>query len=104
MLEVVANRVYWNKVFCCYAEHSVPSRTAGDACVLYSHRHQRNLISVAGDYWLGDDDGSLPKPDIVIGTVVSGTGLLPDPGMMEHIVELIQVREDDGLSTKCVVE
>lgn len=99
-LEVNGNRVYWNKIFCCYAEHSISTPVVGDCCILFSHRHGRNLLNIAGLYWMGDNDNSLPKPDVVIGSVVGPDGILPDAGSFEHLMNLVQVREDDGLSTK----
>jgi hypothetical protein len=103
MIEIDGNRVYVKGLFCCYASHSLPAPISGDCGVMFSHRHGRNLVNVAGEAWLGDNDGSLPNPDIVIGHVVGPDGLLPDAGAMEHIVNIIQVREDDGLTTRIKV-
>jgi hypothetical protein len=99
MIEIEGNRLYWNGVKQCYVEHKVPVPFSGHCYVSYSHRHGRNLISCAGKAWLGDDDGSLPRPDIVIGHVIGPNGLLPDSGSMEHLVALLEARDDDGLNT-----
>ena len=103
-LRVVGNRVYWKSVRVCYANPALPRSLSGDCRVAFSHRHGRLLINIAGTVWVGDDDGSMPRPEVVIGSVVGPSGLLPDPAMMQHLIELIQVREDDGLNTLATVE
>lgn len=100
VIEIEGNRLYWNGVKLCYAAHTLLEPLIGDCYISYSHRHQRDLILCAGTAWMGTNNGALPAPDIVIGSVVGSNGLLPDDGCMEHLIALIQAREDDGLKTK----
>lgn len=99
LIEIEGNRLYVKGLFVCYAEHAIPDPISGNCYISFSHRHGRNLILVDGKAWLGHDDGSRPRPDIVIGHVVGPDGLLSDPSAMAVITEHLQAREDDGLSS-----
>ena len=103
MILIEQNRLYWNGVSICFASHSLPNVVDGVCSVLYCHSLGRTLVNVDGKYWMGDRDGALPEPDIIIGQVVGSCGLLNDPETMTRVIELIQVREDDGLQTKIKV-
>jgi len=104
MIEIEGNRLYWNGLFTCYADHQISGALVSTVSVMYSHRHGKNLLNIGGKYWLGDNDGSLPCPDILIGHVVGSNGLLPDSGSLHHLMEMIQARDDDGLQTKVMVK
>jgi hypothetical protein len=100
MIEIEGNRLYWNGLFTCYASHQISADVVTSVSVMFSHRHSRVLLNAGGKYWIGSNDGSLPNPDIVVGHVVGPNGLLPDPASMERLIELVQVRDDDGLQTR----
>jgi hypothetical protein len=103
MIEIEGNRLYIDGLFVCYATHQISSPVDATCYLSFSHRHGCNLVNVAGQYWLGDDDGSLPRADIVIGHVVGPNGLLPDPSTMVRITEYLQVKEDDGRNVRIKV-
>lgn len=103
MIEIEGNRLYVKGLFVCYAAHTLPDPVAGDCCIMWSHLHQRNLISCAGRAWMGSNDGAIPHPDILIGHVVGIDGLIPDPGAMDQLMNIIQAREDIGLKTRIVI-
>lgn len=104
VIEIENNRLYINGVFKYYAAHSLHDTVDGNCYISFSHRHGRNLVCVDGKAWLGDNDGTMPSPDIVVGSVVSLDGLLPDPSAMVVVMEHIQTREDDGLNTRIKVK
>lgn len=104
MIEVEGNRLYLGGVFVCYAAYALPKPISGHCYLSFSHRHGRDLLSCDGKAWMGDNDGSMPGPDIVIGRVVSSTGLVPDPEVMGQIVKFVQSREDEGRNTKVEIK
>lgn len=104
MIEIENNRLYIDGLFVCYAAHNIDVPFDGSCYISYSHRHGRNLANCGGKYWLGDSDGSLPNPDVVIGHVVGPNGLLPDLSTMERLTEYMQVKEDDGLNVRIVIK
>lgn len=103
MIEIENNRLYINGLFTAYAAHQIPDPIDGHCYISFSHRHGRNLLSCAGKAWLGDNDGSLPHCDVIIGRVVGPDGLLPDPSIMELIIGHIESREDQGVNTRIKV-
>jgi hypothetical protein len=62
------------------------------------------LVNIADSVWVGDDDGSLPRPEVVIGSVVSESGLLPDPVSLSRLIAMIQTCEDEGFAVLAKVE
>lgn len=103
MIEIDNNRLYLDGVFLCYAEHSIHNPINSDCYLSFSHRYGRTLILVNGKAWLGCSDGSLPNPDIVIGSVIGPNGLLPDFSTMERLINYLQDKEDLGINVKIKV-
>lgn len=104
MIEIDYNRLYINGIFICYATHQIPHPISDHCYISYAHRYGRDLINVAGKYWMGDNDGSLPLPDICIGNVVGVEGVLPDSDVMEKVFMYIQNKEDVGLNVNIKVK
>lgn len=100
MITIENNRLYIDGTFYCYASHQISVPIDSHCHISFSHRHGRNLINIAGKYWMGDNDGSLPLPDITIGSVIGSNGMLCDASAMVKLTEYLHYKEDIGVNAK----